>query len=577
VRRAVAETLVRAPAQRIWDLYADLEGTPRWVPFVEAIVWSSGPLEVGMRYRERTSLGGISGVQEWRVVELEPPRRRVETSSSMGMESGLIIEMEPDERGTRLRQVSELRSRLPGPIGWLHERLFAAVARRAMVAALEGARREVESQDDSALAPTAKTGQAQALDAIAVATQARVPLDEVERMTRLGILEPDGEGYRPSDIMRVRTANAYATSGLDLDDFARGMGLGVVSLRPMDLFYPSPVLHGVRTLGQLAAELEATSDEVASLLIAAGLTVPPVDDPLREDDARIVATLHGLAQRVRAAAGPVVAAEFGERLARILGDGSRRMAAAGVGLYDEILGRRTRSAGQHATDAERQRLNELGADVMAAAPGLVTDLFLHHLEQVVVAWWTAGAEEMLDRAGIRPAERPDHPAVAFVDLSGYTRTTEEGGDELAARLATRLATLADRVALARDASVVKLLGDGVMLRSRWPADMVRAALDLVDAVASEGLPAGHAGVHCGPMVERDGDLYGRTVNLAARISATAPPGSVLVSEAVAGAGAPDLHFDPAGVADLRGVASPVPLYRAAWAAADQPSSNVVTP
>jgi uncharacterized protein YndB with AHSA1/START domain len=144
MRRAEARALVRAPAQRIWDLYADLEGTPRWVPFVTEIVSSSGPLKVGMVYRERTHLGGVSGVQEWRVVELDPPRRRVETSSALGMASRLVIEMEPRDGETLLRQASEIRSRLPGPVGWVHERVVARIAARAMAQAIEGAKKELE-------------------------------------------------------------------------------------------------------------------------------------------------------------------------------------------------------------------------------------------------------------------------------------------------------------------------------------------------------------------------------------------------------------------------------------------------
>jgi uncharacterized protein YndB with AHSA1/START domain len=147
VRRSEAKAVVQAPAERIWELYADLEGTPRWVPFVTEIISSSGPLEVGMVYRERTHLAGLSGVQEWRVVELDAPRRRVETSSELRMDSRLTIELEPRDGETLLRQVSEIRSRLPRPLGWLHERIVALVAARAMAQAIEGARGQLEHQD----------------------------------------------------------------------------------------------------------------------------------------------------------------------------------------------------------------------------------------------------------------------------------------------------------------------------------------------------------------------------------------------------------------------------------------------
>ena len=62
---------------------------------------------------------------------------------------------------------------------------------------------------------------------------------------------------------------------------------------------------------------------------------------------------------------------------------------------------------------------------------------------------------------------------------------------------------------------------------------MEATLELLDALPAAGLPTGHAGVASGPLIVRDGDVFGRTVNLAARISDVAPDGRLLVTEAVA--------------------------------------------
>jgi adenylate cyclase len=72
----------------------------------------------------------------------------------------------------------------------------------------------------------------------------------------------------------------------------------------------------------------------------------------------------------------------------------------------------------------------------------------------------------------------------------------------------------------------------------------------------------HAGVHAGPVIERDLDLFGRTVNLASRIADAAGPGEVLVSEAVAEAvdGATD-RFERIGMVELKGIPEPVELFR----------------
>ena len=72
----------------------------------------------------------------------------------------------------------------------------------------------------------------------------------------------------------------------------------------------------------------------------------------------------------------------------------------------------------------------------------------------------------------------------------------------------------------------------------------------------------HAGVHAGPVIERDLDVFGQTVNLASRIADVAGPGEVLASEAVAeAAGDGVFAFERLREASLKGLPDPVPLYR----------------
>jgi class 3 adenylate cyclase len=153
----------------------------------------------------------------------------------------------------------------------------------------------------------------------------------------------------------------------------------------------------------------------------------------------------------------------------------------------------------------------------------------------------------------------------FVDITGFTRLTEERGDEAAAILATDLAELVQEVAEENRGRPVKFLGDGVMFHVPEPADAVRCALRLIEGAPRVGLPAAHAGVAAGPVVFRDGDYYGRTVNLAARVSAAAGESEVLVTDAVVEAGgAEDLDFSPLGPVTLKNVDRPQMLHRAAW-------------
>jgi hypothetical protein len=78
----------------------------------------------------------------------------------------------------------------------------------------------------------------------------------------------------------------------------------------------------------------------------------------------------------------------------------------------------------------------------------------------------------------------------------------------------------------------------------------------------EGALSSHAGVHAGPVIERDLDVFGHTVNLASRIADAAAPGEVLVSDVVAEAvGDASFGFERIDDVDLKGVPGPVTLYR----------------
>ena len=150
-----------------------------------------------------------------------------------------------------------------------------------------------------------------------------------------------------------------------------------------------------------------------------------------------------------------------------------------------------------------------------------------------------------------------------MDLTGFTRLTEERGDEAAAELAGRLAALIEGISRGYAGRPVRWLGDGGMFVFREPADAVGAALEMVAKAPGAGLPPTHIGIHSGPVVFQDGDVYGTTVNIAARLSARAAPGEVLVSRPAAARIPPPVHLEPLGPVELKGVAQPLEVFRAA--------------
>jgi adenylate cyclase len=138
----------------------------------------------------------------------------------------------------------------------------------------------------------------------------------------------------------------------------------------------------------------------------------------------------------------------------------------------------------------------------------------------------------------------------FVDLAGFTALTEAHGDEDAAELATRFADLT-RAALRPGDRLVKTLGDAVLVTSPSPLrgiDLVEQLL--TSAAADPRFPPLRAGLHHGQAVQRNGDVFGAAVNLAARVAGEAHSGEVLGTEPIAEAA----HERGIPVADLGAVA-----------------------
>lgn len=175
-------------------------------------------------------------------------------------------------------------------------------------------------------------------------------------------------------------------------------------------------------------------------------------------------------------------------------------------------------------------------------------------------------EHLLAKLRGRDDERVSTQTFVFADLAGFTALTEERGDHHAARVVNRFCRLVRGLLAEHRAYEVKSLGDGIMLRAANARDAVRLALRIAEAVgARDDVPALRVGVHTGPAVERDGDWFGTSVNVTARVCAEAKPGEVLVTDATVEAAGDDdrVRFEFADEHRLRNVLRPVRLHRAA--------------
>ena len=166
----------------------------------------------------------------------------------------------------------------------------------------------------------------------------------------------------------------------------------------------------------------------------------------------------------------------------------------------------------------------------------------------------------MSQAGIR-SRLERLPAMCFLDITGYTRLTQEHGDDAAADLASTVARLVRRSSIQHGGKPVKWLGDGVMFHFREPGPAVLAALDMRDGVATDRLPSAHIGIHAGTVLFQEGDYFGRTVNAASRIADHAGRDQVLVSrEVVDAAGVEGVAYDAIGPVELKGLLAPLELY-----------------
>jgi adenylate cyclase len=157
----------------------------------------------------------------------------------------------------------------------------------------------------------------------------------------------------------------------------------------------------------------------------------------------------------------------------------------------------------------------------------------------------------------------------FVDLTGFTRFTEEEGDEEALDLVERFVETVEAT-LPAEAVIVKTIGDEVMIVSPDPITLTEWASGFLTLFAERPRP--RVGLHWGRAVYRDGDYFGGDVNLAHRIVNRALGGEVLVTAAVADAIGPSgyLRFDPIGEVELPGFPAPVELF----VARARPSADV---
>lgn len=385
-----------------------------------------------------------------------------------------------------------------------------------------------------------------------LAFEASAPVQLVDELASAGAIRRAADGtHELADVPRVRLAHALTSSGIAVADLMHQIETGNMPFSEIPRMGLIPEATG-RTFAEFAAGFGEKAALLPDIYAAFGLGTPPPETAMRDHEEAALTAFISVWSMVDDRPEVLL------RAARIAGAGMHHVVLASTDLLDEFEG----------SPPQRLRRGLSVEDSIAPAvqqapmmDTLLAWLRERHQEDEVFGRIVAFTEHSLEVAGRLPARPSDPPAIAFVDLAGYTERTAVAGDELAARDATALQGLAQVTSAAHRGRVVKLLGDGVMLHFGSAEDAVAAVRELMDALPRHGLPDAHAGIATGRIVVRDGDVYGHTVNLASRIAAHSRPGELLVPWEVAESLGGAAVWDDAGDVRMKGIAELVRLAR----------------
>lgn len=303
------------------------------------------------------------------------------------------------------------------------------------------------------------------------------------------------------------------------------------------------------SIEQAAEETGLEPDLVERILVILG--TPKGQRELSKED--LAALRH--CSRVLAAGFPLVAFL---QLVRVYAQAMRRIADAEVRLFHLYVHEPLiRDAVPELEMAEE--MGDLAADVLPLAAPLTEYLHDRYLrffvEQDVVGHMEA--DSAMDTAEIELGHV--NVTLCFIDLTGFTRYTEEEGDIEALDVVENFVVTVEST-LPREATIVKTIGDEVMVVSPDPASLTAWAVNFLSRFPQRPQP--RVGIHYGDAVYRDGDYFGSQVNLVHRVVNRALAGEVLVTDTVCGAivGSEHLEFEPIGQVKLKGFPEPTELF-----------------
>ncbi len=382
-----------------------------------------------------------------------------------------------------------------------------------------------------------------------VADEIGVTPDTLRRWAKSGLIPgANGSGEWPrAAIAHARIVVRLRDRGHSLDEIRQAVEDGRLAYGFLEDLFPDSA--GGHTLADVAEETGLQEALIERIWTGLGFPRHHLDNLTDED---VQATRY--IASVIDAGFPLVAFL---QLVRVYGQALARIADAEVRLFHLYVHEPLMRDGVPGLEMAEE-MEDLARDLLPLASPIMDFIhqryLQHFVEQDAVGHMEVDLDEKSELGRVRVA-------IAFADLAGYTRFTEEAGEEEAFSLVERFIEAVTDT-LPEDARVVKTIGDEVMI----VGPDVQALTDW--AVGFQRLyrerPTPRIGVHCGVVLYRDGDYFGREVNLAARVVARARGGEVIVSDAVMDQIKTSewLAFEDIGEVKLKGFDKPTALCRA---------------
>src|SRR4051812_4663835 len=384
-----------------------------------------------------------------------------------------------------------------------------------------------------------------------VAVRAGVTPATLKRWVEKGII-PDGKkvtkaGWTPAAAAHARVVARLRDRGHSLDEIKEATKQGRLAYGLLeDLFPPGERAY---TIDDAVEETGLEPELIERIWLSMGFSRNDLGALTEED----MQALRWVAS-VLAAGFPLVAFL---QLTRVYGQALAQIADTETRLFHIYVHEPLMREGVPSLEMAEE-MADLGRDLLPLASPIMDYIHQRYLayfsEQDVVGHMEADVDGDSTYGRIRVS-------IAFADLAGYTRYVEEEGEEEALSYVERFIDAVGDT-LPEGARVVKTIGDEVMVVGQDVGAIVDWAVGFSRLYENER-PAPRIGINAGPVLYRDGDYFGREVNLAARVVARARGGEVLVTGGVIEqlTDVAQLHIDQIGQVKLKGFNEPRSLCR----------------